>query len=631
MFYGGEILDNTYEIMEEIGTGGTGVVYRAYHRRLKKYVVVKKLKHAVMSRDKLRIEVDILKGLHHTSLPQVYDFLETGGEVYTIMDYIEGEDLQRCLDRGCRFKEKQLLVWLKQLCEVLVYLHSQKPPILHSDIKPGNIMITPEGNVCLIDFNISLGGEHGEDILGLSQWYAAPEQYEKARLRMENRNASGIVLDGRMDIYSLGASFYSLMSGLLPDIEAPDFQFLHEMELGYSRAFISIIEKAMERQPGKRYKDAAAMKKALEYMYKMDAGYKRLQKQEWLLWGVCGLCIVAGILSCTYGWKHICRQSYGNAYKVFYESAQRYENEDIIRLGIEILNEEKYQEILKKNPEDKAEILYMLGNVYYGQEEYEEAEEYYREAAEEMPVSRYYRDEIMAAVKGGHTERAKEILEEAEQAGLEDEELRLAKQETAYAEGNTAEVIQISQELKNSKSREIAAYSSLMAAKACSTEKLFDRQAEYLEYAYRIGKDKRCLRELGGAYLEAAEHVGEAAARGYLRRAGECYEKLQKSYAVSYRDQMNLAIIRERLGEYKEAVRILKTLETEYQEEYEVYMHLAYISMKEEETKEPEDRDYSRGVNYYKKAERKYQNAGSPPDTAMTELAEYINNLERGR
>ena len=143
MFYQGQVLDGAYQIIEEIGQGGTGVVYLAWHLRLQKYIVVKRIKDGFAERANVRVEVDILKSLHHTCLPQVYDFFQLGSEVYTVMDYIEGRSLQSYLNEGYRFEERKLVFWMKQLCSVLIYLHGQKPAIWHSDIKPDNIMITP--------------------------------------------------------------------------------------------------------------------------------------------------------------------------------------------------------------------------------------------------------------------------------------------------------------------------------------------------------------------------------------------------------------------------------------------------------------------------------------------------------
>lgn len=626
MFYGGEILDGTYQIIKNIGKGGTGVIYKAYHMRLKKYVVVKLLDTSRVSREKVRVEVDILKGLHHMYLPQVYDFLEVGQDVYTIMDYIEGRDLEHYLKDGYVFKEETLILWLKQLCEVLGYLHSQKPPIYHSDIKPGNIMVTPEGNICLIDFNISLGSGYQAGILGLSQWYAAPEQYEKAELFTKGLDSSRIVLDGRMDIYSLGATFYTLMSGLLPDRQGGEFLPLNSMHLPYSSALVHIVEKAMEERPRKRFATAQAMHRALDYIYKMDAGYRRLQKISWFLWGGCGLLLVAGILCCTYSWKESAREDYRRDYQEFYETAQKYEDENTISIGIDIVNNSRYRGILTDNPEDKAQILYMIGNIYYGLEDYASAEEYFQEAAQEDSEPLYYRDQALAAAKQGNTAEAENVLDQARQEGMENDQILLARQEVAFAKEDFEEVLSIGERLENSQDSDTAAYSCILTSKVWGKTGDYDAQAEYLEKAYALGGDNRCLRELGSSYLTAAENVSRSSREMYLKRARECYEKLEESYGVTYRDQLNLAVICEELGDYQEAKSRLELMEESYPEEYQIYMHLAYICLKQGEEEPEDDSYYEEAVSYYREARTAYRQAGSPEDSSMAELEDYMES-----
>lgn len=108
-----------------------------YHENLRKQVIVKKVKdHCVDIMDS-RIEVDILKNLHHRYLPQVYDFIQVNGGIYTVMDYIPGYDLEYYCNRQMHFSEEQLLFWMQQLLEVLDYLHTRKPPILHCDHQTG--------------------------------------------------------------------------------------------------------------------------------------------------------------------------------------------------------------------------------------------------------------------------------------------------------------------------------------------------------------------------------------------------------------------------------------------------------------------------------------------------------------
>lgn len=174
----GMVLGGTYEIVGEIGSGGGGVVFLARHLRLQTDVVVKKIKDDVRGRVESRKEADILKNLKHPYLPRVYDFIETEDGIYTVMDYIRGENLEDAVKRHGKFSQKQVKKWAEQLGEALDYLHSQQPPIIHSDIKPANIMLTEEGDVCLIDFNISLAmGESMESAVGISAGFSPPEQY----------------------------------------------------------------------------------------------------------------------------------------------------------------------------------------------------------------------------------------------------------------------------------------------------------------------------------------------------------------------------------------------------------------------------------------------------------------------
>ncbi|MBD5450228.1 MAG: protein kinase [Lachnospiraceae bacterium] len=179
----GEILNNTYEIIEEIGSGGGGIVYKARHLRLETDVVVKKIKDEVIGRIESRQEADILKKLKHPYLPRVYDFIETENGVYTVMDFIQGEDLDTAVKHHGRYSQKQVRKWAEQLGEALSYLHGQNPPIIHSDIKPANIMLTKDDDVCLIDFNISLAmGGSMESAVGISAGFSPPEQYRDPAL-----------------------------------------------------------------------------------------------------------------------------------------------------------------------------------------------------------------------------------------------------------------------------------------------------------------------------------------------------------------------------------------------------------------------------------------------------------------
>jgi len=174
------VVAGMYEIEQQIGSGGGGVVYLGRHLRLNKLVVLKADKRSLNTKPEvLRREVDMLKGLSHTYIPQVYDFIQEDGIVYTVMDFIDGESLDKILKRGQTPPQSQLIQWACQILEALCYLHSRPPHgILHGDIKPANIMLRPNGDICLIDYNIALAlGENGAVKVRYSIGYASPEHY----------------------------------------------------------------------------------------------------------------------------------------------------------------------------------------------------------------------------------------------------------------------------------------------------------------------------------------------------------------------------------------------------------------------------------------------------------------------
>lgn len=155
----GEIIDGRYEILKEIGRGGMSIVYLAMDNRLNKSIVVKEIRRRDNSNNKLLMdslkqESDLLKNLDHAALPKIYDIIDRG-DIYVVMDYIEGESLNRKLKREGKIQAKEVINYGIQLAKVLSYLHNRPTPIIYRDMKPDNVMLTPDGRIKLIDFGIS--------------------------------------------------------------------------------------------------------------------------------------------------------------------------------------------------------------------------------------------------------------------------------------------------------------------------------------------------------------------------------------------------------------------------------------------------------------------------------------------
>ena len=599
MLENGVILGGVYQIIKEIGQGGTGIIYVANHLHLHKKVVVKKVKDHYVGKINERAEVDILKHLHHTYLPQVYDFLMIGSSVYTVMEYIEGRDLQYYLDHKYHFPEEIVRKWLFQLTEVLEYLHSQRFPILHSDIKPANIMITGSWDVCLIDFNISLDGESVKDVQGLSPWYAAPEQYERA-MHIQYGQQDKIVLDGRMDIYSLGAVFYRVMTGRLPVPTEDQSYVLEQMDVPYSDGLKAVVSRMIKPSPARRYASASRLRQELEDISKADPLYRRyghLQAGIALAWT---LCIIAGVLCIYYGnWKHGV-QSWQQAYEKLYIAAADENETEIVATGTDMLNSFTYRSYLNKNGEKKAEVLNILGESYFRQERYEEAASYYREAWElEEGESRYCENYIMALIRDKKTDRAASVARSPEAGRVLNQARRnLIEIELAWASDEIQDVQEELGELEESceqlEDKDTVVNAYLLLADIFKGNEEYENAVLVLEKALEVKSEKNLLRRLGETAYQASQGSQRSVYQNsYLRKAFDSYTMLNQDANPSYEDRLNLALVERAMGSYEASNRTLGEMLPEYSQEYVLPMWMCYnyldIAAKEKSLDEVRD------------------------------------------
>lgn len=332
-----QIIASTYELIGQIGAGGGGNVYLANHLRLGKRVVLKADKRKVTTRPELlRREVDVLKELRHQYIPQVYDFFVEDDTVFTVMDFIDGESLDRFLKRGESFSQPQVIKWARQILEALSYLHSpthgdMQRGYVHSDIKPANIMLRPSGDICLIDFNISLAiGE--ENIVGGSPGYASPEHYgldysfssrtatiddgtdilddrtwtlvrNESSLSSKSSSKKIVVPDARSDIYSLGATLYHLLTGKKPARNATEVEPLSDKE--FSPLIVKIINKAMNPNPDLRYQTANEMLEAFKRLWRDDPRVKRQRRRAIVASTLFGAMLMVGGLMTFVGLRQM--------------------------------------------------------------------------------------------------------------------------------------------------------------------------------------------------------------------------------------------------------------------------------------------------------------------------------------
>ena len=220
----GDVLRGRYRVQKIIGQGGSGSIYLADDLRLSgRQCALKEVEHNASlsddlvkeARDQFLREATVLARLDHPNLPKVSDFFSTGIRDYLVMDYVPGDDLRKIMldakQKNKFIQEIDVLSWISQLSDALIFLHEQDIPILHRDIKPSNLKLTPNGILKLVDFGLVKVAAPGEVTITIVQGlgtalYTPLEQYGGDQGHT----------DVRSDIFSMGATMYHLLTNTAP-------------------------------------------------------------------------------------------------------------------------------------------------------------------------------------------------------------------------------------------------------------------------------------------------------------------------------------------------------------------------------------------------------------------------------
>ncbi len=248
-----EVLRGRYSIRERIGQGGMGNIYLADDLRLEgRLCALKEVEHdrtlppklLKEARQQFLHEATVLARLDHPNLPKVSDYFSIGPRDYLVMDYIPGKDLRQLMldakERSSFLTEEEVLIWSNQLAEALTYLHNQTPPLVHRDVKPSNLKITPTGLLKLVDFGLVKALVPDEMTITVIQGrgtalYTPLEQY----------GGDSVHTDIRSDIYAFGCTLYHLLTNN-PPTDARE-RFLHPENLVSPRTLNPGISVRTER------------------------------------------------------------------------------------------------------------------------------------------------------------------------------------------------------------------------------------------------------------------------------------------------------------------------------------------------------------------------------------------------
>ncbi|MCE1246186.1 MAG: serine/threonine protein kinase [Firmicutes bacterium] len=252
-----------YEIIKEIASGGMGKIYLAMDNKTKTLVVVKKMLPVAETDEELEYlekrfheEGMLLYKLRHHALPQVLDFFTKGQNFYIIMEYIEGENLSQFIKRrpNSKITIEECIYFLDKVLDIIQFLHSQNPPVIHRDIKPGNIMINNLGEVVLVDFGLARSFD--SESVGTARvgtyGFASPEHFS-GKFKLSS------------DLYCAGVTFHFLLSGEDPRLRIPfEFPPLSKYRDDVPEGLQQVFNKLLAINPLDRYQTAQEVRKALE-------------------------------------------------------------------------------------------------------------------------------------------------------------------------------------------------------------------------------------------------------------------------------------------------------------------------------------------------------------------------------
>ncbi len=650
----------TYEILGYLQSGSGGAVYKAWHKRLKQEVVLKRIKKKSTNMAVNRQEADILKNLRHTYLPQVMDFLTIDDEIYTVMSFIPGRSFKELLEGGASFTQNQLIRWGMQLCSAMNYLHSQKPPVIHGDIKPANIMLTPEGNICLIDFNISFYLD-GTTVLGYTEGYSSPEQHIIALDSKTSRSLPKYKkINEKSDIYSAGATLFHLATGRKPPRNGR-YSSEDEMMLKgcVSEAFAAVILKAMNYDPEHRFKSALEMFRALQGIYKKDRRYKSLLFRQRLIrigivLGMGGFIILTGYgirtmrLEKVHEYNRLVEEQsdsrkageYDKAEKAFNEALAiiSTETESYYQQALNLYEQGEYQKCIdfieydifqneKLNIENrKADIYCLKAECSMELEEYEQAASDFEEAFNSsVSEAVYYRDYAIALAYTGNSVKAEEVLQQAVDSGLDEDSVHYAKGEIESslgdyesAENEFRRCIEISED-EQLRMRAYILMSEIY-------ERLGDEQTErniLLQARENLPEENQMV------ILERLIQVDmDLADKGQTELLGEAASVLEETAARgwdTYATYDNLAIVYQKQGNIDRVTETLDQMESLYGDDYNIEKRRAFLEIDRQELKKNEDRDYTEFASLYQKAVQMYYEQLENNDTdAEMQLLENV-------
>ena len=641
------LFNGKYNTLNLIGSGGMSKVYLAESTSLGTKWAIKAVDKKLHTEFDLLAEPNILKKLNHPSLPRIIDIEEDENNLYIIEDYIDGTSLDRQLKEKKNFDENTVINWAKQLCDVLIYLHNQKPnPIIYRDMKPANIIVDKDNKVKLIDFGIArefkIDNDSDTTYMG-TRGYAAPEQYGTSQS------------DKRTDIYSLGVTMYHLLTGISP-LEPPyELRKLRLIDSNFSEGIEYIVNKCIQSDPINRYQSVEELLYDLNNIHTFNSYYikqKKIEKTKNIIKATVLVTSISSILLGTKvmgdeknekyenlisnGHNSLNLYNFNEADKYFEEAKNVYKNRADSYLGQAkiLLDKNEYEECMKyldeisntiKDINGSKEYFYLKGTAHYDNDEYENAALNFEKAVElDATNVDYARDLAVSKVKLGEIEYGKNIIETVMNRKNCEDSVYYINGEIALKQGNLYEAIQSFENVIDItkddviKKKAYIALSDIYKENRDIIDGAISNQIQILKNAMmdlNNPNDIFMIEALAEAYYANKNNSNSAEQFNRLLELG--YER-----PYIYR---NLAIIYQENGNLSDAENILLRMKEKYPDDYTAYLQLAWVYLEKEGKKYEFSRNYDKVLEYHNLAIKFAPQGESSAD--IMQLSNKINEL----
>ena len=449
---------------------------------------------------------------------------------------------------------------------------------------------------------------------------------------LAGKDGNRIHLDGRSDLYSLGAVFYFLMTGIYPDAKRKDLIELKYLDHGYSNELENIVRKAMQPDIHKRFKNAKEMQKALEHLEHWSSS--RLFKKK-----VLKATAIAAVTVSVFGGALCYRSVDERKYRDFADAADIYvekeadcdyknsetsEIEILYDDGIAILNTKKYQKYLKRDSQRKEEVLYAAAKAALFLEYFNQAEDLLQAAVNcDEENAELYRDLAITEASLGDYEQAENYLREAKKRNLKEEDVSLIRAEIDLLQGDVQTAYFMAEKVLENTSDDLMFHAVHVFLQAAQESGHMEEGISFLQQkaeSMPVSSQVFWLRSAARMALQMNE----------TEVAGECLEKIAETGLVLLEDRYNLDAVYEEQQNWDKSIKILEKIREEYKTEYRACIRLAYVNYQWNNDRRPADRTYKQVFLWYEKAKEIMEQSGidEEKDADMVQLKKIISQLE---